>query len=54
LHCFLVAVGKLKELGAIDQGIATVHQEMARYLLSIGDADKTREITMTMIESSVS
>lgn len=51
---FRLAVDKLKALGALDQGIPSIHREMAKYLLSIGDTEKAREITMAMIESSVS
>ena len=35
----------------MDQCIGSVHREMAKYLLHIGDADTAREVTLALINS---
>ena len=46
-------VRKLVEVGEMDHCIASVHSEMAKYLLHIGDADTAREVTLALINSQV-
>ena len=46
-------VHKLQEVGEMDQCIASIHREMAKYLLHIGDADTAREVTLALINSQV-